>query len=291
MPLPFRNNALCPNYLHDESGIESHRIDALPAGIRRFSREAALVFERQVEKTESTCFQGISRTLPPAPTFRWEDVGADPVVALSGGLDSFLVAALYREQAGRFPTGATLVSKLPGYCEAEDTRSMARKLGMRDLLEIEVSEQDFVDALPDAVRAAEIPFYNLHPVSKWLFAIGLRKCGVETCLSGDGADQLCRKTAGVDYLPIVGALLAASGLQLHCPLFDRARIPNEPEPDKQSLRKLARQLLSEEFATLPKRSCYTPAMDLRQYLETPDGWSDQKKTLAVTVELLELSHG
>lgn len=287
------DNPLKPSYCHDNTGAEEDRIDHFPSSIRPFSEEeAAVKFRESKEDESSTCFVSISRQLKrPPKDFDWSPLLSNPpLVALSGGLDSFLIAALIKEKTGSFPPVATLVSGLENYCEAEFTIEFARQLGMKDVIRVEANEEEFVASLPEAIKAAEVPLYNLHPVSKWIFARKTKALGFKQCLTGDGADQICSHHTGIDYLPIVGSMFSAAGIELICPFYNLELQPAIPDKNKTNLRRIAARLLPENFTNRPKKSCYTPPMDLSRYLKTPLAWPDQAKTLAVTIELLKQSH-
>ena len=287
------DNPLRPSYLHEQTGVEKDRIDQFPRSVRSFSEQGAVKFRENKEDEGSTCFVGISRKLKPPPKdFDWPRfLSNPPLVALSGGLDSFLISALIKEKTGSFPPVATLASRLENYCEAEFTIQFARQLGMKDIIRIETNEEEFVSSLPEAIKAAEVPLYNLHPVSKWIFAKRIKALGFSNCFTGDGADQIFSHRIGVDYLPIVGSIFSAAGVELVCPLYTTELRPPVPDHNKSYLRELAGKLLPRPFAQRPKRSCYTPVIDLSRYLETPREWSDQVRVLAVTLELLQQSHG
>lgn len=289
---PTMNNSLRPSYRHEGSGFEADRIDAFQSQTRPFSQELANRFLEKTEDEHSTCFAAITRSLKRPPNaFDWSILDShSTVLALSGGLDSFLIAALIKERTGSFPPAATLVSRLHGYCEAEFTLKTARDLGIKDVILIETDEEEFIESLPDVVRAAEIPLYNLHPVSKWLFAMKVKRLGFTKCLTGDGADQIFSHDRGVDYLPIVGSIFSSSGLELICPLYTLEYEPETPDREKTELRNMARRLLPHSLVNRPKKSCFTPPIDLSRHLITPSGYSDQAKTLTVTLELLKRSH-
>ena len=133
------NNPLSPSYRHQQTGIEKDRIEQFPSSIRPFSEQAAGKFRENKEDEGSTCFTNIARRLKPPPQdFDWSPILSDPpLVALSGGLASFLIAALIKEKTGSFPPVATLVSKLENYCEAEFTLKFARQLGMTEVSELQ----------------------------------------------------------------------------------------------------------------------------------------------------------
>jgi hypothetical protein len=190
----------------------------------------------------------------------------DVALALSGGLDSALALAIIRRVLGRQVPVYSLTPSIPGYSERERVVRVAEELDCRPIL-IEVNESDFVQALPNCVRHAEVPFYNLHPVSKYLLAQRLRADGFRHVITGDGADQVFAHTPGWDYLPIVGALFAACQVEVCSPFLDEAvaaRAAAAPaDPDKSALRAAGRDLLPAEWLLTPKRAQLAPPMNLR----------------------------
>ncbi|GEP43849.1 asparagine synthase-related protein [Brevifollis gellanilyticus] len=185
-------------------------------------------------------------------------------IALSGGLDSALVLAMLRARGRDDIPVVTLVSSLPGYCEWQATKGTASTLGVHDLQAIEVSAADFITAFPQAITSAECPLFNLHPVSRWLLANQLRAQGVEVLITGDGADQVFAGSDPRNYLPIVGALTRAAGLELCSPFLYEAVLSSAPPPtsDKAALRDIAQDYLPATSSQGPKKGTYTPPLDV-----------------------------
>ncbi len=240
---------------------------------------------------ETTCFAGVRAVRPghmlrradgrwvqesfplPAPSGEFLDILA-PVVdealqpgtalALGGGLDSALLLAVVRRVLGRAVPVFSLAPRISGYSEREAVVSTARALGVEPVL-FEVGEHDFLAALSDCVSFAEVPLYNLHPVSKWLFARQLQEAGVRRVITGDGADQVFAGVPGWDYLPIVGALFEAAEIDLCCP-FLHPRVAGwgapRADPAKSALRELGSRLLPASVAAAPKVVQMAPEMDL-----------------------------
>lgn len=193
--------------------------------------------------------------------------GKKAAVALSGGLDSALVITLLKRIGLPNVPVATLATGLEGYCELASTRQAAKMLGIHDLAVIEASGDALVEALPHAIRAAEAPLFNLHPVSRWLLAQALHREGFEVLITGDGADQLFAGSDPRNYVPIVGALTRESGLDLRSPFFDAALAASTPAPsqDKAVLREIATDLLPSELLARPKKPCYAPELDVSRH--------------------------
>jgi asparagine synthase (glutamine-hydrolysing) len=185
-------------------------------------------------------------------------------LALGGGLDSALLLAVIGRVLHRTVPVVSLCPRIRGYNEREAILATARSLSVESEL-LEVAEADFVAALPDCVSLAEVPLYNLHPVSKLLFARMLKERGIQRVITGDGADQVFAGAVGWDYLPIVGAVFAGAGVGLCCPFLDpRVSAWGQPRADaaKSALRELARGLLPAATAAAPKVPQLAPAMDL-----------------------------
>lgn len=186
--------------------------------------------------------------------------GGRGALALSGGVDSAVLAGLL----GRRVVAYTLAPEFAGYGEVEEARAVAGRFGV-ELREVAVREADYVEGLPAAIRGCESALYNLHPVSRLLLARAARADGVEWMITGDGADEIFKKTRGADYLPIVGAMMRAAGLTAVAP-FLAAGVAERVvgDPDKRALRALAGELgVPEGVAWRAKRPRLAPAMDLR----------------------------
>jgi asparagine synthetase B (glutamine-hydrolysing) len=269
------------------------RLLRLAPGPREVDPEGVRVFLDGRTDPELTCAAGV-RSVPPGHCLEWaggrwqtsprplpaaaarplravlEDAlgralsGGRTALALSGGLDSALLLALAR-RLGMPATVYVLDARLSGYSEVERARATAETLGV-PVTVVAVSEGDFVAALPQCVRDAEVPFYNLHPVSKHLLARRLRADGIRAVVTGDGADQVFAGAPGLDYLPLVGALFEAEGVEVRPPFLDDEVIALArslgPDPDKRALRALARGLVPDEVVRASKVPGLAPPLDL-----------------------------
>lgn len=192
-------------------------------------------------------------------------------VALSGGLDSALVLAIVRTVLGVELPVVTLAVDIPGYGELGATRRTARSLGV-ELQEIRVTASDYLEALPHAVRAVEVPLWNPHPVSKLLLARALRREGFDAVLTGDAADHVFGGAPQHDYLPLVGRLFRHEGIEPCSPFFTTevlahaARRP--PDPDKRGLRELAAQWLPRAVSHAPKARRLAPDLGVERLVGT-----------------------
>lgn len=225
-------------------------------------------------------------------------------LALSGGLDSAVLLGLVLRAAGRIVPVYTLAPAMSGYCELAQTQETARALGLSGLRVVEVGESDFVEALPDAIAAAEVPLFNLHPVSKLLLARALKADGVDVLFTGDAADQVVGTSDGRDYLPIVGALFRKAGIDWKTPFAHEKVVAAaeslDKDPEKTALREVSRTWLPEVCVLRPKRPTYAPMMDLSRYEQPqltrrlaeeigvpwPSLSNDRERTLWTTLGLL-----
>jgi asparagine synthetase B (glutamine-hydrolysing) len=210
---------------------------------------------------DRTCFAGVGRRVPSPPARtpftldRLRDaldrVPSGAALALSGGLDSSLLIAL------RPMPAYVLSTPWPDYDELAAARAACP-----DVRVVRATERDFVEAVPEAVRLAEAPFYNLHPVSKLLLGRAVARDGFRALVTGDGADQAFTHEPAWDYLPLVQQIVEGAGLAWHAPYL-RLGVPRDPE--KRALRDAARGLVPEAIRLAPKRARLAPPMDLSRY--------------------------
>jgi asparagine synthetase B (glutamine-hydrolysing) len=143
-------------------------------------------------------------------------------VALSGGLDSqFLALDLIRR--GFQVKAVTIKSNIPGYCEWDQTQRFALEHSL-ELVPIEVCREDFYQALPEMLKIVEEPIYNLHAVSKYLLAKGLKELGISRCMTGDGADQVFAAALECDLYRLTKKCFQAFGIDLLTPLATSAMV-------------------------------------------------------------------
>lgn len=187
-----------------------------------------------------------------------------PVVALGGGLDGPL-AVLAARRAGIDLTEAITVA-IPGtaYDELSAARATARALGL-SLEEVRLTPMELALELPRAVRQAETPLYNLHPVSRAVVAAAAAARGHDALVTGDGADQAASgATEPADYVPIVAALTSGAGLCLAAPFVDAAVVLSlcaSPDSAKTRLRRLARAWgLPADLVERPKVPRFAPPL-------------------------------
>jgi len=187
-------------------------------------------------------------------------------VALSGGLDSWVLALLLR-QAGFTVNGLTLVSGIDGYCEYAQVRALSARFA----LDVEpIHAEEFETALPRFLAITGMPVYNLHPVSKLLLAEAAAARNLSLLVTGDGADQVFRCETECDLLPLTQSCFRHAGVELFTPFLhpEVRALCATPDPNKLPLRQLAASL---EIPDVPKRPTYYPGDSIldrtRQMLE------------------------
>jgi Asparagine synthase len=168
--------------------------------------------------------------------------GGEVAVAVSGGIDSWVLAALLKRLGYRV-RGWYLESGVEGYCEREQVLRCQKALGI-PCEHIRVSAADFVESAAEFVAVTETPIYNLHPVSKLLLARGLARNGVTSVVTGDGADQVMRRDWDCDLLPLTLTCFRAAGIRVIAPFLSERVVSwcTRPYLDKQPLRALGRLL-------------------------------------------------
>lgn len=211
-------------------------VRAVAPGMSREGRESALV-EPAGRSTEAPLddllVEAAARALGSARR---------PVVALGGGIDAPL-AVLAARRAGIVVTDAVhLALAGTAYDEAREARELASALHLA-LHELTLSTEELAREMPLAVRLAETPLYNLHPVSRSVVARAARARGHDALVTGDGADQAARgATEAADYVPIVAAITTGSGLTLASPFLDENLVEVlavARDPEKIALREIA----------------------------------------------------
>jgi asparagine synthase (glutamine-hydrolysing) len=107
-------------------------------------------------------------------------------VFLSGGIDSSsLVSILSR--GGVTPSTFSIVFHEADFSEAEHSRTIAAKFHT-DHHEITVSQADVLEAIPDALRAMDLP--TMDGVNTYFVSREARRAGVKVALSGLGGDEV-----------------------------------------------------------------------------------------------------
>jgi asparagine synthase (glutamine-hydrolysing) len=105
---------------------------------------------------------------------------------LSGGIDSSAIVALMRE-AGHIPHTFSIGFTEQAYDETEHARAIAHRFGTEHT-HIQLSEQDLLHQLPDALRAMDQPTGD--GVNTFVISRAVRASGIKVALSGLGGDEL-----------------------------------------------------------------------------------------------------
>ena len=108
---------------------------------------------------------------------------------LSGGLDSSVITALAREQAGHRLSTFSVAFSDPRFDERAQQEVVARALGT-DHHTVEIAPGDIAAAFPDVIRHAETPLVRTAPVPLFLLAREVRRHCISVVLTGEGADEL-----------------------------------------------------------------------------------------------------
>jgi asparagine synthase (glutamine-hydrolysing) len=108
---------------------------------------------------------------------------------LSGGLDSSLISALAREEAGSKLQTFSIAFKDPRYDERAQQESVARMLGTSHHV-VEAGPAEIAEAFPDVIWHAETPLVRTAPVPLFLLARDVCAHGMKVVITGEGADEL-----------------------------------------------------------------------------------------------------
>ncbi len=111
-------------------------------------------------------------------------------VALSGGLDSGVIAALTaKTYSGRLTAFSVGYEGRPRYDERRDAKAMADHLSI-PLQEVEIRTADMVHAFPELIFHADDPIADIASYGYYALMKAARKCGVPVMLLGQGGDEL-----------------------------------------------------------------------------------------------------
>lgn len=107
-------------------------------------------------------------------------------VFLSGGIDSSALVSIL-SRGGVTPATFSIVFREADFSEAEYSRAIAKKF-RTDHHEITVSQEDTRAAIPDALRAMDLP--TMDAVNTYFVSRETRAAGVKVALSGLGGDEV-----------------------------------------------------------------------------------------------------
>ena len=107
-------------------------------------------------------------------------------VFLSGGIDSSALVSILR-RGGVTPSTFSIVFREADFSEAHHSRAIAEKFHT-DHHEITVSQADVRTAIPDALRAMDLP--TMDGVNTFFVSREARRAGVKVALSGLGGDEV-----------------------------------------------------------------------------------------------------
>src|SRR5271170_2734532 len=107
-------------------------------------------------------------------------------VFLSGGIDSSALVSIL-SRGGVAPATFSIVFREADFSEAEYSRAIAKKF-RTDHHEITVSQEDVRSAIPDALRAMDLP--TMDAVNTYFVSREARAAGVKVALSGLGGDEV-----------------------------------------------------------------------------------------------------
>ncbi|MFQ3665187.1 MAG: asparagine synthase (glutamine-hydrolyzing), partial [Sphingomonadaceae bacterium] len=108
---------------------------------------------------------------------------------LSGGLDSSLLSALARRRQGAGLETFSIGFESPDHDEQPHQEAMVRHLDVRHH-HIRCSAGDIANALPAAVRHAEMPMVRTAPAPMFQLSGLVRSHGLKVVLTGEGADEI-----------------------------------------------------------------------------------------------------
>jgi asparagine synthase (glutamine-hydrolysing) len=107
-------------------------------------------------------------------------------IFLSGGIDSSALVSIV-SRGGVTPSTFSIVFREADFSEAQHSRTIARKFHT-DHHELTVSQGDVLAAIPDALRAMDLP--TMDGINTYFVSRETRKAGVKVALSGLGGDEV-----------------------------------------------------------------------------------------------------
>ena len=191
-------------------------------------------------------------------TVRMQLVSDVPVgVFLSGGIDSSAVVSII-SRGGVTPSTFSIVFREADFSEAQHSRAIAAKFHT-DHHEINVSQSDVLNAIPDALRAMDLP--TMDGINTFFVSRETRSAGVKVALSGLGGDEVF---AGYSSFHTVPRMERFARMWNHMPAVARggfARAFSAIAPDNDRNRKVTSLVMSPESVLHPyfvSRMLFTP---------------------------------
>jgi asparagine synthase (glutamine-hydrolysing) len=178
-------------------------------------------------------------------------------IFLSGGIDSSALVSIV-SRGGVTPTTFSIVFREADFSEAQYSRAVAERF-RTDHHEINVSQDDVLTALPEALRAMDLP--TMDGVNTFFVSRETRRAGVKVALSGLGGDEVF---AGYSTFRTVPQMERSSKLLGTFPKFARAtmgRVFRSFAPDSDRNRKLASLIVEDDSVLHPyfvARMLFTP---------------------------------
>ncbi|MFZ1156243.1 MAG: asparagine synthase (glutamine-hydrolyzing) [Candidatus Sulfotelmatobacter sp.] len=136
-------------------------------------------------------------------------------VFLSGGIDSSALVSIL-SRGGVTPTTFSIVFREADFSEAEFSRAIAKKF-RTDHHEITVSQEDVRAAIPNALRAMDLP--TMDALNTYFVSRETRAAGVKVALSGLGGDEVF---AGYSNFRTVPRMEQFANLWTHVPRSARS---------------------------------------------------------------------
>jgi len=107
-------------------------------------------------------------------------------VFLSGGIDSSALVSIL-SRGGVRPSTFSIVFREADFSEAQHSRAVAAKFNTEHR-EINVSQEDVLSAVPNALRAMDLP--TMDGLNTYFISREARKAGIKVALSGLGGDEV-----------------------------------------------------------------------------------------------------
>jgi asparagine synthase (glutamine-hydrolysing) len=129
-------------------------------------------------------------------------------VFLSGGIDSSVLTGLLSRSVSSRVNTFSIVFRESEYSEAHYSRSIAQRFHT-DHHELVLSQQDALDALPDAIRAMDQP--TMDGINTYFVSREARRAGLKVALSGLGGDEVFAGYTSFKTVPKMERFALASG--------------------------------------------------------------------------------